>query len=240
MEIFRLAVDLDEIVISSYDKIGITIRCASDVPRYQSILGPTRLTIPKGCSLETPEWVVSGINRGSSSVHIPAAKYRQLPKLNLSWPHAPHTVVLRQLNLKQQAEGSAVDVRGWTDADLDDVVWPFDIGTWIYVGVGVAVGVILLVYIGVWVLYVPQMLKGFRKYSQEVKGTSCHGQVWIWSHACWGRIKNGRPATGRSTAGSISSANICLGSVTICLMINWSYLGVLCFVSIWSVVWCVH
>ena len=51
-------------------------------------------------------------------------------------------MVLRQLDFKQRAEVSAVDVRGWADVDLDDVVWPSDIGTWIYVGV--AVGVILV------------------------------------------------------------------------------------------------
>ena len=66
VEISRLAVDLDEIVVSSYDNIGITIRCARDVPRHQSILGPTRLTIPNGCSLETLEWVF----RASTEVQV--------------------------------------------------------------------------------------------------------------------------------------------------------------------------
>ena len=144
VEMFRLAVDIDEIILSSYEKIEITFRCASDAPRYRSVLGPTKLTIPNGCSLETPEWVVSGIDRGSSSAHLPAAMYREVPRLNLSWPQAPHAVVLRQLEIKQRAEVSAVDVRGWVDVDLEDVAWSPDVDTLIYVGVGVVAGSLLV------------------------------------------------------------------------------------------------
>ena len=174
VEMFRLAVDIDEIILSSYEKIEITFRCASDAPRYRSILGPTKLTIPNGCSLETPEWVVSGIDRGSSSAHLPAAMYREVPRLNLSWPKVPHVVVLRQLEIKQRAEVSAVDVRGWVDVDLENVAWLPDVDTLIYVGVGVVAGSLL---VGMSMFGGCMLRKRLRgdTCSAEVSWTSCRG-----------------------------------------------------------------
>ena len=76
IEMFRLHMDSDEVILNSYESTALTFQCPGETPRQQRVRGPITITMPKGCGVETAKWALSGIVRGQSAVHLPITKFR--------------------------------------------------------------------------------------------------------------------------------------------------------------------
>ena len=56
-------------VMTPYKKLAVTLRCTGKAVVVRTFEGPHRIEVPGNCQLETAQWRVSGIKKGSS-VHV--------------------------------------------------------------------------------------------------------------------------------------------------------------------------
>ena len=140
IEMFRLHMDSGEVILTRYESTALTFRCPSDTPRQQRVRAPTKVTIPRGCGVETAEWALPGIDRGQNAVHLHTTKFREILCMNITWPEAPHAVILRQLETRSRVTVSVLEVNDWKPMGCSAFVWDGEDDTLVYLCIGVAAG----------------------------------------------------------------------------------------------------
>ena len=144
--IFRLSTDLDEVVVAAYVTPQVILRCPDTTPIMRSLTGPNRLIIPNGCSLEMPEWHLSGIERGQNIVNLPSKSYRFILKIHITSPRHRAPEVIRKLQLNERAKMSLVHVEGWQPIEDTLLDWGDSAKTAVYIiGLASAAGILVIV-----------------------------------------------------------------------------------------------
>ena len=69
------------------------------------------------------EKALSGIDRGQSAVHRPTTKFWEIPRMNITWPEAPHAVILRQLEMRNRVAVLALEVNDWNPMGSSALYW---------------------------------------------------------------------------------------------------------------------
>ena len=150
--VYREGLADSEVVIVSYENASVTIRCVGRVARHKFILGPVRLPLPDGCSIETSAWRVSGIIRGSSRANFHFKTYVTLPAISITWPSELHTEFAKQLSFIKRANINLMDVPGLQNVNVAKWKWDHSHIGFVIVGAVVVIGLVVGIGTGVYCL----------------------------------------------------------------------------------------
>ena len=104
------SINQDHVIVIAYAPSEVALRCNGQAARRWTISGPTQVTVPGGCTLESEGWRVSGAGKGHSTLHVAPPAYVRVPSLNLTWPKLITPQVQKRLDFQDRVE---VPLVGW-------------------------------------------------------------------------------------------------------------------------------
>ena len=127
LDFFAMGIDSEEVILNAYITQDLSIRCTGETPRHKKILGPTKIILKSNCNLETDVWHLSGIEKGNSSLHIPVKRYfKELPKINLTWPKFNSSIVNEirtKLQFTDRVDIPLLQLSSWVEPSFNKIDW---------------------------------------------------------------------------------------------------------------------
>ena len=114
-------VDTDSFIVSPYEELHITKRCRGLEPLTLVISKPTKISLIGDCTLETPDWRVSGISRGQDTLRYDSQVLTFNRTLNFTWPKQFDLKPMETFQYNKRVEIPLVDLQQFDEAYVEPV-----------------------------------------------------------------------------------------------------------------------